>query len=163
MGVPVKRDTVMEILRELDPEGVAARKKKSLKRRKYSVPGPDHLWHIDGYDKLKPFGFSIHGCIDGFSRRRIWLEIGTSNKQPEVVAYFFIQAVKQLRGVPTRIRSDDGTENSITESIQISLRTSHSDEYQGLGSFLIGPSTANQRIESLWSQFRKDRFFAKIE
>ena len=23
------------------------------------------MWHIDGYDKLKPYGFPIHGCIDG--------------------------------------------------------------------------------------------------
>ena len=29
------------------------------------VQGPDFCWHIDGYDKLKPYGFAIHGCIDG--------------------------------------------------------------------------------------------------
>ena len=27
--------------------------------------GPDFVWHIDGYDKLKPYGFPIHFCIDG--------------------------------------------------------------------------------------------------
>ena len=26
--------------------------------------GPD-LWHVDSYDKLKPYGFTIHGCVDG--------------------------------------------------------------------------------------------------
>lgn len=26
---------------------------------------PNFLWHIDGYDELKPYGFAIHGCIDG--------------------------------------------------------------------------------------------------
>ena len=31
-------------------------------------------WYIDGQDKLKQFGFSLHGYIDGFSRRLIWLE-----------------------------------------------------------------------------------------
>ena len=31
----------------------------------YLTQGPRYLWHIDGYDKLKPYGFSIHGCIDG--------------------------------------------------------------------------------------------------
>jgi hypothetical protein len=36
-------------------------------------PGPNFAWHADGYDKLKPYGFPIHGCIDGFSRRLIWL------------------------------------------------------------------------------------------
>ena len=28
---------------------------------------PNFLWHCDGYDKLKPFGIAIHGCIDGYS------------------------------------------------------------------------------------------------
>ncbi len=28
--------------------------------------GPNQVWHIDGYDKLTPFGLSIHGCIDGY-------------------------------------------------------------------------------------------------
>lgn len=32
---------------------------------------PNFSWHIDGYDKLKPFVFSVHGCVDGFSRRII--------------------------------------------------------------------------------------------
>ena len=34
--------------------------------------------HYD-YDKLKPFGFAIHGAIDGYSRKRFWLHIGSSN------------------------------------------------------------------------------------
>ncbi|XP_057304634.1 uncharacterized protein LOC130641714 [Hydractinia symbiolongicarpus] len=157
LGIPAKRATIMEIMRELDPEGVSTRRKRRLRRRVYTVPGPDHLWHIDGYDKLKPFGFSVHGCIDGFSRRIIWLEVGVTNKQPEVIAHYYIQAVKQMNAVPLRIRSDDGTENSIVEAIQIALRSAHDDEFQGLASYLIGASTANQRIESLWSQFRYDR------
>lgn len=28
--------------------------------------GPNYLWHTDGYEKLNPYGFSIHGCIDGY-------------------------------------------------------------------------------------------------
>ena len=31
-----------------------------------NVQGPNHVWHLDGYDKLKPFGFPIHACIDGY-------------------------------------------------------------------------------------------------
>ena len=27
--------------------------------------GPNFIWHVDRYDKLKTFGFNIHGCIDG--------------------------------------------------------------------------------------------------
>ena len=28
--------------------------------------GPKYLWHIDGYAKLKRYGYCIHGCIDGY-------------------------------------------------------------------------------------------------
>ncbi len=24
------------------------------------------MWHADGYDKLSPFGLTIHGCADGY-------------------------------------------------------------------------------------------------
>ncbi|KAL5515272.1 hypothetical protein EMCRGX_G000417 [Ephydatia muelleri] len=34
-------------------------------QRTYVNKGPNWCWHIDGYDKLKPFGFPIHACIDG--------------------------------------------------------------------------------------------------
>ena len=49
------------------------RKKKTIKRRTYETNGPFDVFHIDGNDKLKRFGFAIHGCIDGFSRKLIWL------------------------------------------------------------------------------------------
>lgn len=65
-GVIVKRTTVMRCLRELDPDGGDCRRKKRLRRRAYHSKGPNFIWHIDGLDKLKPYGFSMHGCIDGF-------------------------------------------------------------------------------------------------
>ena len=71
----VPRDTVMNLLKEIDPVGTAERKSHRLKRRQFVSPGPNHSWHIDGYDKLKPYGFPIHGCVDGFSRRIIWLKV----------------------------------------------------------------------------------------
>ena len=32
------------------------------------IQGPNEVWHIDGNDKLKKFGFCIHGCIDGYKK-----------------------------------------------------------------------------------------------
>ena len=68
-GIMVKRARVMTLLRKLDPDGVESRQKKRLRRRAYYAKGPNFVWHTDGHDKLKPFWFSVHGCIDGFSRR----------------------------------------------------------------------------------------------
>ena len=49
----------MKLLREIDPDGIAMRRRRRLKRRVYESPGPDYCWHMDGYDKLKPYGFAI--------------------------------------------------------------------------------------------------------
>ena len=64
--------------------------------------------------------------------------------------------MKQLSGVPRKIRSDDGTENCVIEALCTFLGPSHADENAVPGSFNIGRSTANQRIESYQSQFVKD-------
>jgi len=62
-GFVIDRETVRIILQHLDPAGVERRSRRTFRRRLYSTKGPNYLWHLDGYDKLKPFGFPIHGCI----------------------------------------------------------------------------------------------------
>ena len=90
-GMQVPRKVIEDTLRELDPEGCEERRAKCLRRRQYRNPGPNYAWHMDGYDKLKPYGFPIHGCIDGFSRRIIWLNVARTNNNPAVIAKFFIK------------------------------------------------------------------------
>lgn len=51
----------------LDPAGNALRRSHRLHRRVYTNDGPNQIVHIDGYDKLKPFGLCIHGAIDGYN------------------------------------------------------------------------------------------------
>lgn len=31
----------------------------------FFTQGSNYLWHVDAYEKLNPYGFTIHGCIDG--------------------------------------------------------------------------------------------------
>jgi len=74
------RSTVQMMMAVLDSQGAKRRRRRQLKRRVYQnkvregsyifilvshKQGPDFVWHLDGYDKLKPYGFAIHGCIDG--------------------------------------------------------------------------------------------------
>ena len=66
-GLVTMREVAQHVLRVFDPEGVEHRSQHRLRRRIYRCKGPNYLWHIDSYDKLKPFGFCIHGAIDGFS------------------------------------------------------------------------------------------------
>ena len=48
---------------------VNTRKRRTLRRMLYYSPGPNWVWYLDGYDKLKPCDFEIHECMDGYSRR----------------------------------------------------------------------------------------------
>ena len=75
-GIVIGKNNVCKLMQEIDARGVKRRIHRRLKRRQYVNPGPNFAWHIDGYDKLKPYGFAIHGAIDGFSCRILWLEVG---------------------------------------------------------------------------------------
>lgn len=154
-NLKVTRDTVMRAMRVVDPEGVENRRRHRLRRRRYCTPGPNFLWHLDGWDKLKPYGFCVHGCIDGFSRRILWLEVASSNKDPKVVADYFLSTVQQLGGVPRLIRSDKGTENTLIAVLQKLFRNNDRDELAGDRSIIQGKSSANQRIEAFWSKFKQ--------
>ena len=84
------------LLRELDPDGCQLRKRHKWKRRQYYNPGPNAVWHADGYDKLKPYGFPVHGCIDGWSRKLLWLVVTRSNNS-RVLTTLDLTSWMQLR------------------------------------------------------------------
>ena len=108
----------------------------NLKEDVINLGGKDR-WHADGYDKLKPYGLPIHGAVDGFSRKILWLKVCKSNNNPFNPACFFVEAVKEFGFCPNLLRTDAGTENGIMASIQCALRgntTVHK----------YGPSIANQ-------------------
>ena len=154
-GILVPRNLVQIRLKELDPQGSQDRRRHRLKRRVYNVPGPSYCWHVDGYDKIKPYGFPVHGAVDGYSRRLLWLKVGRTNNDPAVTAKYFYDCVEELEGCPRLLRTDCGTENGLMATMQCLLRAGGEDELVGEKSHRYGPSTSNQRIESFWSQLRK--------
>ncbi|XP_062594572.1 uncharacterized protein LOC134255988 [Saccostrea cucullata] len=159
----------MTVLREVDPLGVENRRRHRINRRLYSSLGPNHVWHVDGYDKLKPYGISIHGCIDGFSRRLMWLTAGSTNSDPAVVVQYFIGCIRAVNGFPLILQADPGTENSDMGAIQCTLRHEAGDCFARQHSFRVVKSTFNQRIEAWWSMLRRlksewwIRFFHDLE
>ena len=123
-------------------------KKQRLRRRVYSVKGPNHMWHIDGNDKIKRFGLCISGAIDGWSHFLIWLKCDVTNKNPTLIANYYLEAVDKHNTIPVTLRMDLGTENIHIQDIQNVLRNSHPV------SVILGSSTHNQRIEKFWNYLR---------
>ena len=149
-GIRVPRVIVQRLLKELDPSGTESRRSRRLRRRRYQNPGPNFAWHIDGYDKLKPWGFSIHGAIDGYSLCLLWLEVMRSNNSPDNIATLYLSAIESISGCPVELITDLGTENSMVASIQSFFRENED-------AHLYVSSPRNQRIEGFWSQFCKQR------
>ncbi len=69
---------------------------------------------------------------------------------------YYLEAVKQIGGAPRKVRSDDGTENSLVEALHTYLIFSTTNNDVHSSCFAIGRSTTNQRIEAYWSQLVKD-------
>ena len=147
-NVTVPRDMVMRILRELDPDASVLRKARKLQRRSYVSPGPNATWHVDGYDKLKPYGLPIHGCVDGFSRRIMWLKVCKSNNDPVIPAGFFLHAVEENGMRPMLVQTDCGTENGILAALQCSLAGE-------VAAHRYSSSHANHRVENWWSHSKR--------
>ena len=150
-GLKVTRESIRHILKLVDPRGVEMRSKHRLIRRKYFSQGPNYCWHIDSYDKLKPYGLCINGCVDGFSRKMMWVKVGKTSSDPKVIAKYFIEAIQNAGGYPYHMRGDMGTENGTVAAMQNFLSRNERNE----DSFIYGKSTLNTRIESWWAILRK--------
>lgn len=77
----------------------------------------------------------------------MWLEVGSTNNDPRVVANYFLDCVKQVGGTATVVCADYGTENVKVAGMQRFFRRDCPDSLSGSKSFMYGKSVSNQRIE----------------
>jgi len=133
----------------------------------YRVRGANALWHHDGNEKLKPWGFYIHGLVDGFSRLIIYL-ICCNNKRAATVENIFMTEAVGKYGWPSRVRGDYGKENNGVERRMIQRRGREHHPYlrgrcvmrvaTGFSYLLTMAlrSTQNIRMERNWRDVRRD-------
>ena len=141
-GVFIQGERVRESLQRIDPFTAGLRWHALVRRRTYSVPGPNALWHIDGHHSLIRWGFVVHGGIDGYSRTVVFLGMNNNNRAATVLQ-LFLEAINTYH-LPSRVRADKGRENTLVARYMLEHRGTNRS------SFISGRSTHNQRIERLW-------------
>ena len=54
----------------------------------------------------------VHRCIsiNGYSRKILWLFVGSTNNDPKVIAYCFVNCAVDLQLVTRLIRADRGSD-----------------------------------------------------
>jgi len=165
-GCRTRQLDVADALKLFDPEGVARRAPGIRKRRleNYITTGPDHLWCLDGHDKLAQYGIEIYAAVDAYSRKIIWFYCGSSNRTQLSVLNQYLRAVKTRGICPSFIRTDKGTETILLADAHFSLYIEAAllenwpdEEYATIrinDCYVYGPSTRNVRVEGLWRQQR---------
>ena len=142
INIFITRKRVHESLNRVLPQIVRQRRSRTISRHVYNVHSSNSLWHIDGLHCLIRWKIVIHGGIDGFSRRVVYLH-ASGNNRAETVLEQFRKAVREC-GWPSRVRSDKGGENVEVAKAMINVRGN------GRKSHLTGSSVHNQHIERLW-------------
>lgn len=142
LNIHITRARVHDSLMRISGDLVEVRRRNAIQRRVYSVPAPNCLWHIDGLHCLIRWRIVVHGGIDGFSRRIVYLH-ASDNNRANTVMNLFRSAVRDC-GWPSRVRSDKGGENIEVARAMLAVRGT------GRRSHLAGSSVHNQRIERLW-------------
>ena len=139
-NVTISKEQVRKCLKVVDREGVKERWRKVIRYRVYETDGPG--------DKLRRWGFAIHGCVDSLSRNILWLRVATTNSYPTDIANYYLDFIYRTKFCPKVLRMDRDNKNIYCEYLQLFL-TGHS------GSVLYARSVRNQRIEAFWSRLKK--------
>ncbi|KAF2469932.1 uncharacterized protein BDR25DRAFT_343225 [Lindgomyces ingoldianus] len=106
-GHIIARDRLFRIYRTMNYEAVERRKRDLQRHRgEYIVPGPNFIWSIDGYSKLKPYGVEIYACIDAYSRYIVWIYVGISACTAVSCLRQFLKTLKETEQQPRFVQSN---------------------------------------------------------
>lgn len=89
----------------------------------------------------------FHGGVDGYSRCITYLRCCTDNTATTALQLF--QGAVDLFELPHHVRGDAGSENIDIARFMIENRGANR------GSFMVGRSVHNQRIERLWAELNR--------
>jgi hypothetical protein len=155
-GYIVARDRLFRVYRTLNREAIN-RRKRVLPRPSGEaiIPGPNYVWSVDGYDKLKSYGIEIHACIDAYSRYIIWVYVGVSNATAISCLTQYLHVLEDFKTAPQFLRSDRGEETVMMAQAHYKLQRASDPTLELRDCYMYGTSKQNQQLENWWGQLSK--------
>ena len=82
-----------------EPEAVGFRKQKRFRRKRFWAAGVMDILTFDQHDKWKRFGLWLHLGLDPYCGRLAWLKVWWCNRNPRLIASYYIEAGRKVGGV----------------------------------------------------------------
>jgi len=155
-GMRVPRPLIAGLLKTVEPEEVANRRQRGFCRRHFWAAGVNDVWPQDQHDKWGRFGLWLHAGIEAFSGEINWMKIWWTNKNPRLVAKFYLDTCRQIGGVPIITQSDPGTENYGVANAQTAICHRLDPNLADTLQHRFSSGHNNILSEIKWSVFRRD-------
>ncbi|KAJ7453495.1 hypothetical protein FB451DRAFT_1050178 [Mycena latifolia] len=130
--VIVKRDTVREIMHELNPLGAESRfpgKQKKVFRQPLSALGPFHEISSDGHEKLGQqalkmgdIGLPIYGFKDKWTADLLKINVVPNCRTNAAIGHLFLDFLEEIGGIGLQTTTDKGSEVGWLHAFQAVLR-----------------------------------------
>lgn len=161
----LSRRALFSCFRDFSPTCVTERWNTMRYRRAgWTTPGPDFIWSLDAYDKLKAWGIEIYASIDAYSRFITWFYVGISSGTSRSVLAQYLDVLSQRKTMPNIIRSDRGGETILMagahyylSKTRVRVREGTIQDVRFNDCWIYGKSTHNEKIESWWLRLSKGR------
>jgi hypothetical protein len=94
----MNRPLIAGLLKTVEPEEIANRRRRGFRRRHFWAAGVNDVWPQDQHDKWGRFGLWLHAGIEAFSGEINWIKIWWTNKNPRLVAKFYLDTCRRIGG-----------------------------------------------------------------
>ncbi|KAJ7602178.1 hypothetical protein DFH06DRAFT_1348766 [Mycena polygramma] len=156
-GVKVPEAFLNRAFQIVEPENLRQRKKQKFRRKRFWSAGNMDICAFDQHDKWKRFGLWLHIGLDPFCGRIMWLKIWWTNRNPRLITSYYLEACRQVGGIPLITQSDPGSENYGIANCQTVTRQQLDPSLAGtLQHRWMNKNAMNIKPEAAWSLLRRN-------
>ncbi|OAX40779.1 hypothetical protein K503DRAFT_855105 [Rhizopogon vinicolor AM-OR11-026] len=114
----VPRELIAKLLKITEPTAVRVRRHGRLIRRRFWYAGVNNVRPQDQHDK----GLWLHISLDPFTGWIDWLKIWWTNRNPRLIARYYLDCCRKLGAVPLITQSNPGSKNFAVANAQTMIR-----------------------------------------